>query len=47
MKEVFDENGNFRDDRIITVNGRNIKDEMIEKIGEGARIAVFPPVAGG
>jgi len=47
LKEVFDENGNFRDDRIITVNGRNIKDEMIEKIGEGARIAVFPPVAGG
>jgi len=47
LKEVFDERGNFRDDRIITVNGRNIKDEMIEKLSENARIAVFPPVAGG
>ncbi len=47
LKEVFDENGDFRDDRIITVNGRNIKDEMIEKLEENARIAVFPPVAGG
>jgi molybdopterin synthase sulfur carrier subunit len=47
LKEVFDEEGNFRDDRIITVNGRNIKDEIIEKLPENARIAVFPPVAGG
>ncbi len=47
LNEIFDENGNFRNDRIITVNGRNIKDEMIEKLEEGARIAVFPPVAGG
>ncbi len=47
LKEVFDESGNFRDDRIITVNGRNIKDERIEKLTENARIAVFPPVAGG
>jgi len=47
LKEIFDENGNFRKDRIITVNGRNIKDEMIEVLPENARIAVFPPVAGG
>ena len=47
LKDIFDDKGNFRDDRIITVNGRNIKDEMIEKLPENARIAVFPPVAGG
>ncbi|WP_202319828.1 MoaD family protein [Archaeoglobus neptunius] len=47
LREIFDEDGNFRGDRIITVNGRNIKDEMIEKLPENARISVFPPVAGG
>lgn len=47
LKEVLDEHGNFRNDRIITVNGRNIKDEFVEKLPENARIAVFPPVAGG
>ncbi|MEM0203512.1 MAG: MoaD family protein [Archaeoglobaceae archaeon] len=47
LKEVFDESGKYRDDRMITVNGRNIKDERIEKLREGDRIAVFPPVAGG
>ncbi|MEM4155839.1 MAG: MoaD family protein [Archaeoglobaceae archaeon] len=47
LKEVFDENGSYRVDRIITVNGRNIKDELIENLKEGDRIAVFPPVAGG
>ncbi|RLI83364.1 molybdopterin synthase sulfur carrier subunit [Archaeoglobales archaeon] len=47
LMEVFDSNGDFRDDRIITVNGRNIKDELIENLKEGDRIAVFPPVAGG
>ncbi len=47
LEEIFDDKGNFRDDRIITVNGRNIKDEMVEKLPENARIAVFPPVAGG
>jgi len=47
LKEVFDEEGNYRADRIITVNGRNIKDEMVEFLNEGDRIAVFPPVAGG
>ncbi len=47
LREVFDETGKFRDDRMITVNGRNIKDEMIEDLKEGDRIAIFPPVAGG
>jgi len=47
LKEIFDEKGSFRDDRIITVNGRNIKDEMVDRLPENARIAVFPPVAGG
>ncbi|MCS7145004.1 MAG: MoaD family protein [Archaeoglobaceae archaeon] len=47
LKEVLDEKGNYRDDRIITVNGRNLKDEIIEILRDGDRIAVFPPVAGG
>lgn len=47
LAEIFDESGKFRSDRIITVNGRNIKDEMIERFEEGTRIAVFPPIAGG
>jgi len=46
LSEVFDENGNIRDDRIITVDGRNIKDEK-PKIKDGSVIAVFPPIAGG
>ncbi len=46
VKEVFDENGNLRGDRIITINGRNIKDE-IKKLKDGDLIAVFPPIAGG
>ena len=47
LKEIFDEVGNYRDDRIILVNGRNIKDEKIENLRENTKIAVFPPVAGG
>ena len=46
LSEVFDENGNIRNDRIITVDGRNIKDEK-PKLKEGSIIAVFPPIAGG
>ncbi len=46
LKEVLDENGRVRDDRIITINGRNIKDEMKE-LEDGDVIAVFPPIAGG
>ena len=47
LMDVFDENGNFREDRIILVDGRNIKDEKIEKLREKSKISVFPPVAGG
>ncbi len=50
LKEIFqnEELKEFRDDRIITINGRNIKDIKDEiKIKEGDIIAVFPPVAGG
>ncbi len=45
-REVFDENGSIRNDRIITVDGRNIKDER-PKLKEGSVIAIFPPIAGG
>ncbi len=45
-REVFDEEGKIRDDRIITVDGRNIKDEK-PRIREGSVVAIFPPIAGG
>jgi len=45
-KEIFDEKGRIRDDRIITVDGRNIKDER-PKLKDGSVIAIFPPIAGG
>ncbi|MDI9645152.1 MAG: MoaD/ThiS family protein [Archaeoglobales archaeon] len=45
-KEVFKDD-KIRDDRIILVNGRNIKDEKIENLNENSKIAIFPPVAGG
>ncbi len=49
--EVFDKEGKFREDRIINVNGRNVKD-LIKKGEEirlktGDRISIFPPLAGG
>ncbi|WP_457549247.1 MoaD/ThiS family protein [Archaeoglobus sp.] len=44
--EVFDENGSIRSDRIITVDGRNVKDER-PKLKDGSVIAIFPPIAGG
>lgn len=38
----------FRDDRIITINGRNIKDiKKIPDLKDGDNIALFPPIAGG
>ncbi len=45
LKEVM-KDGKIRDDRIITINGRNIKDELKE-LRDGDVIAVFPPIAGG
>ncbi|WP_457550715.1 MoaD/ThiS family protein [Archaeoglobus sp.] len=44
--EVFDENGSIRSDRIITVDGRNVKDER-PKLKDGSVIAIFPLIAGG
>ncbi len=46
LDEVFDDGGNFREDRIITVDGRNVRDAPVQ-LKEGSRIAVFPPIAGG
>jgi len=45
-REVFDESGKIRDDRIITVDGRNLKDEK-PRLKDGSVVAVFPPIAGG
>jgi len=45
--EVFDENDEIRDDRIITINGRNVKDLKEIKLKNGDKIAIFPPIAGG
>lgn len=45
--EVFDECDEIREDRIITINGRNIKDLREIKLKDGDRIAIFPPIAGG
>ncbi len=48
LREIFDENGNLRDDRIILINGRNIKDlKEIPKLGKEDKISIFPPIAGG
>ncbi len=45
--EVFNEKGEIRDDRIITINGRNVKDLEKIELKDGDRIAIFPPIAGG
>jgi len=48
LEDVFDEKGEIRHDRIITINGRNIKDLKGEiKLKDGDSIAIFPPLAGG
>lgn len=48
LKDVYDDNGNFRGDRIITINGRNLKDlKYIPALKNGNNIAIFPPIAGG
>ncbi len=45
--EVFNEKGELRNDRIITVNGRNVKDLSDVRLKDGDKIAIFPPIAGG
>ena len=47
--EVYDSRRNFvREDRIFTINGRNIKDIKGEiRLKEGDVVAIFPPIAGG
>ncbi len=45
--EVFNEKGEIRNDRIITVNGRNVKDLEKIELKDGDKIAIFPPIAGG
>jgi len=45
--EVFNEKDELRSDRIITVNGRNVKDVGSLRLKDGDRIAIFPPIAGG
>lgn len=46
--EVFEPDGKIRDDRIILVNGRNIKDiGKIPELKKDDKISIFPPIAGG
>ncbi len=46
--EVFEKDGKLRDDRIILINGRNVKDmNEIPTLKKGDKIAIFPPIAGG
>jgi molybdopterin synthase sulfur carrier subunit len=48
LEDVYSGGKNFRKDRLITVNGRNLKDMKEEpKLKDGDLIAVFPPIAGG
>ena len=46
--EVYEEDGSLRDDRIVLINGRNVKDmDEIPELKDGDKIAIFPPIAGG
>ncbi len=51
LSEVLDDSGLPRDDRIIMVNGRNVKDTPDRgtsiRLADGDVVAVFPPIAGG
>ncbi len=50
LEDVYSDLKNrvFRDDRMITINGRNIKDiKGIPELKDGDNIALFPPIAGG
>ncbi len=45
--EVFNEKDEIRNDRIVTINGRNLKDLEKIELKDGDKIAIFPPIAGG
>ena len=48
LKEIYDENqGKVKENMIIMINVRNIKDLREIKIKDGDIIAIFPPLAGG
>ncbi len=48
LREIYDENqGKVKENMIIMINGRNIKDLKEIKIKDGDIIAIFPPLAGG
>ena len=48
LKEIYDEKqGKVKENMIIMINGRNIKDLKEIKIKDGDIIAIFPPLAGG
>jgi len=48
LEDVYSDDKNFRKDRLITINGRNLKDmKEIPELKDGDLIAVFPPIAGG
>jgi len=44
--EIF-EDGSYRKDRIILINGRHIQFVATQELKDGDTIAVFPPIAGG
>ena len=48
LREIYDENqGKVKENMIIMINGRNIKDLKEIKIKDGDIIAILPPLAGG
>jgi len=48
LKEIYDENqGKVKENMIIMINGRNIRDLKEIKIKDDDIIAIFPPLAGG
>ena len=48
LREIYDENqGKVKENMIIMINGRNIRDLKEIKIKDDDIIAIFPPLAGG
>jgi len=48
IKEIYDEKqGKVKENMIVMINGRNVKDIKEIKIKDGDIIAIFPPLAGG